>query len=194
MRQAAERCLDATYNYRHIGPKLLKYIAVNGYGPVGSCSGTAVGGIGIVVPKALGSRIVVDHRIHGPGVYGKIEPWSTQFAEVPQVISPVGLGHYRHAVAGLLEPAGYTGSTETRMVHKGVSGKEDHIDVVPPEFLHLLDGGREHICLLVNHIRSGSWIPRIPIALRSVEARVPISASLMESSTPSGSLSTGVSW
>ena len=87
---------------------------------------------------------MVDHGIHGSGIYPEVQTGPAEFAEIPQVIPPVGLRHDRHPVAVLLEPAGYDGSTERRMVHKGIAAENDDVDIIPSQGSDLLDRSRYH--------------------------------------------------
>ena len=100
-------------------------------------------------------------------------PTSEQLAEIAEIVPPVRLRHHSHPVAGPLKISCNDGRTERRMVHKGVTRKNDDVDVVPSQCLDLLDGSRYHIRCLpspAHHILSGREIPSMPMALRRTAA------------------------
>ena len=140
--QAAERSLHSPDDDRDIRPEFLQDTGVDGDGPVRTLPGLAVRGIGVIVAQTLGGRVVVDHRVHRPGVDGKVETRRAELAEITQVITPVRLGDDGHPVAELLKVSRYARGTETRMIHKGVTREEDDVYVVPSESTDLLDGSR----------------------------------------------------
>ena len=57
--------------------------------------------------------------------------------EVAQVIAPVRLREYCHAQTFVLEKATDHGMPKTRVVHVGVRANDNHIDIVPAEFLQV---------------------------------------------------------
>ena len=138
--QAPQRRLHAAYHHRYLRPEALEYLRIDCNGPVRALSEASVWRIGIVVAEPARGRVMVDHRVHGAGVHREIQPRLPELAEVTQVVPPVGLRNHGHTVAVLLQVTGYACSTEARMIHKGVSGKDDDVDVVPAELLHLLYG------------------------------------------------------
>ena len=76
---------------------------------------------------------MIDHRIHRTAVHAEIQSRRSQLAEIPQVITPVGLWHYSNAVAMLLQPPRNYRCTERRVIDKRITRKEDHIDVIPAQ-------------------------------------------------------------
>ena len=142
MGKTPERSLDASYDHRYIRPQPLKYLGIYCDCPVRSSSKLSVRSVCVFMTQTPGCGIMVDHGIHRPGVHCKIQPWSAQLAEVPQVILPVRLWHHSYPVTEFFEVSGYTRRTETRMIHKGVTCKEDHVYVVPSEPLNFLYGSR----------------------------------------------------
>ena len=148
MRKTPKRSLDAADDHRHIGKQLLENLGIDRDRIVGTGSGLALRSIGIVVPEPLGRGIVVDHRVHSPGIQAEIQPRSAQLAEIPQVIPPVRLRHHSHPVAPFLQPAGNHRRPEGRMVDEGVAREKDHVYVIPSQSLHLLYRGRKHIIIV----------------------------------------------
>ena len=132
-----ERGLDAAYNDRHIGIEFLQYGAVNRHCPVWPLSRPSFRSICVITAQALGGSVMVHHRIHRPGCNTEKEPWSAQFPEVAQIISPVWLRNHRHSVAFSLEYSCNYSRSEGRMVDVGISRKENHVDAVPTESLYL---------------------------------------------------------
>ena len=161
--EPAEGSLDAADDNGHIREEFLQDLGVHRDGVVRTGAGLAFGRVGIVVPKALGGRVVVHHGVHGAGIQAEVQPRGAQLAEIAEVVPPVGLGHHRHTVAPFLQPSAYHRRPEGRMVYEGVSREQDYINVIPSQGLHLLDGSRKHI-VLTRHLRQDNrkslWRPR----------------------------------
>ena len=88
---------------------------------------------------------MIDHRIHRTAVHAEIKSRRSQLAEIAKIVTPVRLRHYRHPVSMFLEPAGNDSRSKGRMIDERITGKEDHIYVIPSQCLDLLDRGRNHI-------------------------------------------------
>ena len=131
MGEPAQRSLDAADDHRHVGIELLQNLGVDRHCIVRTVTGTAFGRICIIAAQTLGSRIVVDHRVHIAGVDGKEKPRHTHLPEVAQVIPPVGLGNDRHLVAAGLERPCHHRRTERRMVDERIPGEQNHIGCFP---------------------------------------------------------------
>ena len=152
--QAAQRGLDAADHYRRVGIEPLEDARVDRHGVVGAESRLAARRVGVVVAQPQVGRVVVDHRVHGPGRDAEEEPRCPQLGEVPQVVPPVGLGHDGHTVPLGLEQAADDRGAEGRMVDVGVAREEDDVECVPSAGAHLLDGRRQKhgllLCLTVG--------------------------------------------
>ena len=142
---------------------------VNGYGKAGDVFlGISTSGNSKNVMYAA-----VVARAKGMKVLGLTGSKGGQLAEIAEIVPPVRLRHHSHPVAGPLKISCNDGRTERRMVHKGVTRKNDDVDVVPSQCLDLLDGSRYHIRCLpspAHHILSGREIPSMPMALRRTAA------------------------
>ena len=144
--EAPQRGLDAADHDRHVGIELFENTGIYADRVVRPRPRPSVGRVGVVAAQTFRRGVVIDHRVHSSRIHSEIEAGTAQFAEVAQVVPPVGLGNHCHPVAPLLEPSGDYGGTERRVVHEGVTAEEDDVYPVPPELFHLLDGGRYHIC------------------------------------------------
>ena len=140
-----ERGLDSTDDDRDIGIEFLENLRIYADGIIRPLSRLPFRGVGIVMTEPFPGGVVIDHRVHRAGIDTEIEPRSAEFPEVAQVVAPIGLWNDGHPVAEMLEIAGYAGCTEGRMVHKCVTCKQDHIDVVPSQCLNFPDGSRKHV-------------------------------------------------
>ena len=126
-----QRSLDSANDHRYIRIQFLQDLGIDSHSVIRPLSELPVRGIGIIVPEPLGSRIVVHHRIHGPCIDTEIKTRRTQLLEIPQVVAPVRLRHNSNAPAPFLKPTRYTCSSERRMVHESVTGKQDNVNVIP---------------------------------------------------------------
>ena len=144
MREPPHRSLDAADHHGDVRVQFLQDTGIDIDRVIGTGAGFAVGGVSVVVPEPFRGRVMVNHRVHRARIEGEIEPRPAEFAEVPQVVPPVGLGHDGNAVTPFLEPPRKHGTAEGRMIHKRIPGKKDHVDVIPAEGVHLLFGGRDH--------------------------------------------------
>ena len=91
VRQTAHAGLDTGDDDRHVGVYLLQYAAVDVCSPVGPEARLAAGGIGVVVAEAPRCGVVVHHAIHSAACNSEKESGLAEFAEVAQVVPPVGL-------------------------------------------------------------------------------------------------------
>ena len=147
MCQSPQRYLDAASHDRHVGEQTFEDIAIDDGGVVRTGTGTAVGCIGIVTALAAGCSIVIDHRVHRPGRYAEVQPWTSQFFEITQVIAPVGLRHDSDFVTVGLQHAPDDGSAHRRVVDIGVTGEQDNVGLLPTQVVHLLAGSGQPLPL-----------------------------------------------
>ena len=154
--QSAQRCLDAADHDGRVRVERLEDARIDGHRAVGAESGLAAGRVGVVAAQAEVGRVVVHHRIHAAGRDAEEEARFAQFAEVAQVVAPVGLRHDGHAVAfGLQQPADDRRS-EGGVIDVGIAGEQDDVEVVPAECFHLFGRGREPVARVVgSHCRGG---------------------------------------
>ena len=89
--------------------------------------------------QTTGGGIVVYHTVHHSAVDTEEKTWLPEFAEVAQVVAPVGLRDDGHTVACRLERAPYDGCAKRGVVDIGIAGYEDDVDHVPPEAFHLVE-------------------------------------------------------
>ena len=101
------------------------------------------GSVGIVGATAACGGIVIDHGVHRSGGNAEEEPRTAEFAEITQVVLPVGLGHDSHTIApDFKKCASYYGRTERWMVNIRIAREENNVDalaVVPAVKSSLLD-------------------------------------------------------
>jgi hypothetical protein len=140
--QAAQRGFDAPDDHRNVGVEALEDLRIDRHGTIGAESRLAAGRVGVVVAQAEVGGVMVDHRVHRAARNAEKQARSAQFAEVAQVVAPVGLGNDRHAVALGFEQASHDGRPESRVVDVGVAREEDHVQLIPSAFADLLDGRR----------------------------------------------------
>ena len=121
MRHSSKRCLDASGNHRHIGKEILENLGIYDCGIVGAHAVASAGCVSVVVAQPSGSGVMVHHRVHSAGRHAEEEARLAEFAEVAEVVAPVGLRHDSHPVTGLLErPSNHCG-TKGGMVHIGIA-------------------------------------------------------------------------
>ena len=140
--QAAQRGFDAPDDHRNVGVEALEDLRIDRHGTIGAESRLAAGRVGVVVAQAEVGGVMVDHRVHRAARNAEKQARSAQFAEVAQVVAPVGLGNDRHAVALGFEQASHDGRPESWVVDVGVAREEDHVQLIPSAFADLLDGRR----------------------------------------------------
>ena len=147
VRQTPQRRFDSADYHRHLRVEVLENAGIDAHGPVRTLACTAIRSIGVIVAQALACGVMVNHRIHSPGIDSEVQARCPELAEITQIVPPVRLGDDCYTVAVFLEIPGYAGCSEARMVHKGISAEEDDVDVVPAQALYLLHGGGEHVIL-----------------------------------------------
>ena len=96
--------------------------------------------VGIVATQSLVGGVVVEHAVDVACRNAEEQPRCTKLAEVAEVVLPVGLRNYGHAVACILQNPGYHCRTKRRMVDKSIAADENHIDIVPAKGFQFLDG------------------------------------------------------
>ena len=94
--------------------------------------------VGIVVAHAPVGRIAVDHGVHGTGRHGKEKSWASKFFKVSVVTMPIGLGDYGHLIALCFKESADDSRAERRVVDIGITGKENHVELIPPTQLAFL--------------------------------------------------------
>ncbi len=99
-------------------------------------------GVGVITAAAACGGVVIDHRVHGSGGYAEEQSRRTEFAEVAEVVLPIGLRNDCHFVTGCLECASDDGSSKRWVVDIGIAREQDDIDIFPAKSLHLL--GKRH--------------------------------------------------
>ena len=138
VRQPTHRGFDTGNNDRGIGIELLENARVDIGGTVGAKTCLAARSVGIVVTQTTGGGIVVYHTVHHSAVDSKEKSWLPEFAEVAQVVAPVGLRDDSHTVACCFECAPNDGCTEGRMVDVCIARDQNYVDLFPPETLDLI--------------------------------------------------------
>ena len=62
---------------------------------------------------------------------------------------PVGLGDYCHLIAFCFKESADDSRAERRVVDIGITGKENHVELIPPTQLAFLAGGGQEVCQLI---------------------------------------------
>ena len=101
--------------------------------------------------ETLSGGIMIDHRVHGPGIDAEIQSRSPEFPEVAQIVAPVRLRNDRNPVTMLLKPSGDNRRPEGGMVDESIAREHDYVDVIPSESLDFFRAGRNHIPFVVFH-------------------------------------------
>ena len=135
-----QRRFDAAHHHRRAGIEPFEDAGVGLDSVVGAEARRTARGVGVVAAQTFVGRIVVDHRVHGPGRHGEEEARRAELAEIAQVVAPVGLRNHRYAVTFCFEQAADDRRAESRMVDVGVAREEND---VPAPLAGLLDCGRQ---------------------------------------------------
>ncbi|MNY33898.1 hypothetical protein D3C86_1681980 [compost metagenome] len=89
---------------------------------------------------------MVHHRIHTACRYSEKVFGLPQFLEIPQIVPPVRLGNDPDLkTLAFNDPANYS-STESRMIHVGITGNQDDIQFIPPPLLNFFFSQRQPVC------------------------------------------------
>ncbi len=154
VRQPPHAGLDAPQDDGHVGVEAFQYLRVDHRGILGPHVGPRVGRIGIVAAQALVGGVLVHHRVHAPRTDAEEQPRPAQFAEVAQVVAPVGLRHDGHAQPLGLQDAPYDSRAEGGVVDVGIGTEQYHVQLFPPVQLDLLLGRRKPVGQsIVFHIK-----------------------------------------
>ena len=138
-----QRRFDAAHHHRRAGIEPFEDVGVGLDSVVGAEARRTARGVGVVAAQTFVGRIVVDHRVHGPGRHGEEEARRAELAEIAQVVAPVGLRNHRYAVTFCFEQAADDRRAESRMVDVGVAREENDVHRIPAPLAGLLDCGRQ---------------------------------------------------
>ena len=138
-----QRRFDAAHHHRRAGIEPFEDAGVGLDSVVGAEARRTARGVGVVAAQTFVGRIVVDHRVHGPGRHGEEEARRAELAEIAQVVAPVGLRNHRYAVTFCFEQAADDRRAESRMVDVGVAREENDVHRIPAPLAGLFDCGRQ---------------------------------------------------
>ena len=133
---APERGFDTPDDDRKSGEGLPQEVGIDDDRPVGTCTGLAAGGVGVVVAFLAEGGVVGQHRIDGPGGNPREESGPAHAQHIFRRV-PAWLRHDARAVAVGHQPASEKGGGEGRVVDVGVAGDEQHVQRIPPYGVHL---------------------------------------------------------
>ena len=133
-----QRRFDAAHHHRRAGIEPFEDAGVGLDSVVGAEARRTARGVGVVAAQTFVGRIVVDHRVHGPGRHGEEEARRAELAEIAQVVAPVGLRNHRYAVTFCFEQAADDRRAESRMVDVGVAREENDVHRIPAPLAGLL--------------------------------------------------------
>ena len=143
MGEPSQRRFDAAHHHRRAGIEPFEDAGIGLDSVVGAEARRTARGVGVVAAQTFVGRIVVDHRVHGPGRHGEEEARRAELAEIAQVVAPVGLRNHRYAVTFCFEQAADDRRAESRMVDVGVAREENDVHRIPAPLAGLLDCGRQ---------------------------------------------------
>ena len=81
VRDAAQRCLDAADDDRHVAVGLARALRVHDHRAIGPLAALAAGRVGIVAAHAPVGGVAIDHRVHVAGGDAEEQPRRTQRAQ-----------------------------------------------------------------------------------------------------------------
>jgi len=99
--------------------------------------------VGVVGARFARRGIAVDHRVHATGRHAEEEPGRAEFFEIAQIVAPVRLRQDRDAKTFAFDHASHHGGTKRRMIHVGVAGNENHVDLIPAARIELVARDRQ---------------------------------------------------
>ncbi len=140
MGDAPQAGFYAAYDDGHIAECFTYPLAVHRDRAVWPVSRTVARGVGVIVTLFFVRGVMVDHGVHVARGYAHEQIGSAQGFEGLGA-APVGLGDYADSKPLSLQHAPYNGHAETRMVHIGVAGDDNHVTAVPTQLLHFRAGG-----------------------------------------------------
>ena len=147
---APQRCFDAADDDRRIGIELLEDAGIDCHDIVGPETRFTPGRVGVVAAQPLVGRIMVHHRVHRSARDAEEEARPSQFAEVAQVVLPIGLRHDGYSQTFGFEQASDHRCAERRVVDVGVSREEDYVEFVPSPCPHLLERSGQPVCRFIG--------------------------------------------
>ena len=133
---AAQRGLDAAQDHRQAGECLTGQVGIDQTGAVGTRTGPAAGGVGIVMALFAEGRVVGQHGVQRARADAHEKPGTAHDQQVVGRL-PAGLGHDAHAEAVGHQPAAQQHGPEGRMIHIGVAVDQQHVQFLPAQGLHL---------------------------------------------------------
>ena len=133
---AAQRGLDAAQDHRQAGEGLTGQVGIDQTGAVGTRTGLAAGGVGIVVALFAEGRVVGQHGVQRAGADAHEKPGTAHDQQVVGRL-PAGLGHDAHTEAVGHQPAAQQHGPEGRVVHIGIAVDQQHVQFLPAQGLHL---------------------------------------------------------
>ena len=133
---AAQRSLDAAQDHRQAGEGLAGQVGIDQTGAVGTRTGLAAGGVGIIMALFAEGRVVGQHGVQRACADAHEKPGTAHDQQVVGRL-PAGLGHDAHAEAVGHQPAAQQHGPEGRVVHIGVAVDQQHVQFLPAQGLHL---------------------------------------------------------
>ena len=149
----AQGCLDAARGQRQARKGAAHEVGVDDDRPVRARSGLASRRVGVVMSFAPKGRIVGKHGIQRPGADAREKPGTSHGRDGGHACSfvlPYWLRHNSRAIAVRHEPAPEQRHSEGRMIHIGVSGHKQNVQLVPVERVHFAPGHGQDV-------RLGQW-------------------------------------
>ena len=136
MADAPQGRLYAPRNDRQTGKGPAHQRGVHAHRPVRTRSGSAARRVGVVMPLFAERRIVSQHGVHRTRRHADKQTWTPHAHDIIRRV-PAGLGHNAHPVPVRLQPAPKKRRAEGGMIHIGVAGHQQYIQLLPAAPLHV---------------------------------------------------------
>ena len=134
--QPAHAGLDPADDHGYLLEGLAHAVGINDQRPVRPQAGLPARGVIVLLTGSLVGRIVGHHGIHVARGDAEKEPWPPQALEIRDR-PPVGLGDDAHPVSTGFQHAADQRHPVGRMIHVGIPGDQDDIEVIPSPLLHV---------------------------------------------------------
>ena len=143
MGEPAQTRLDAAQNDRRFLEGAANEVRIDHGRVVGARAALAARRVGVVAAALLVHRVVVHHGVHIARRYEESQPRLAEHRDAFRVV-PIGLSDEAHLVAVGLQHPRDDGAAERGMIHVGVAGDIDEVELPPAARIGLgARGGQE---------------------------------------------------
>ena len=139
---AAQACLDAAQDHRHVFPGFFTALGIDQGCAVGAFTRHIIRRVGVVMAQLAVGGIAVDHRVHVACGDAEEQVGFTQTHKVVFAV-PVRLRDDPHAEALRFKHTATNGHAEARMVNVGIARDQNDVAAVPAQLVHLFPGHRQ---------------------------------------------------